>query len=126
MEIQEWINTHIKLGTLRGKTGTRLIKILNKSGVVYMHELKDVELRRFKGCGKKTFELWNYLTNLRYFHDVIPYLYESHKQKGELEERVNTLESQLAKLNRDLAHEKHLSRTTNFKELRQKLLNDNA
>ena len=126
MKIKTWVKIHIKLGTLQGKTGSRLINILNRSGATYMHELKHVEMRRFKGFGKKTFELWNYLTNLRHFHNVIPYLYESHKQKGELEERVNTLESQITKLNRDLAREKHLSRTPNFKELRQKLLNDNT
>ena len=71
MEIQTWINTHTKLGTLNGKTGTRLKKVLKRSGATYIQQLDGVELRKVKGCGKKTFELWNYLTNLEVKHQPI-------------------------------------------------------
>ena len=116
---------HTELGTLRGKTGTRLIKILNRSGAVYMHELEDVELRRFKGCGKKTFDLWNTLLNVNYWTKRLPALYRNSLKKDALEERISDLEHKNKRLQDELKREKHFNSKTNYNLLREKLIQDN-
>ena len=126
MEIKTWIKMHTELGTLRGKTGTRLINILNNTGVTYLHELEDIELRRFKGCGKKTFKLWNYLINLSFWSRHFPDLYRNSLEKNGLEERISELVVENSRLERALAKEKHFNSKTNYNLLREKLIQDNV
>lgn len=129
MKVAEWIYHHKKLGNLNENTGTRVINILNRSGAIYMHELEDGELRRFKGCGKKTFELWNTLKNVDYWSRHLPRLYRmSHRmsqEKYRLEERISELAVENSRLERALANEKHFNSKTNYTSLRKKLINDN-
>ena len=126
MKIKTWIKIHTELGTLRGKTGTRLIKILNNTGVTYIHQLEDVELRRFKGCGEKTFERWNTLKNVDYWTRHLPRLYRGYRKRHVLEERISELEDKNRRLENALSKEKHFNSTTSYGSLRKKLTEDNA